>query len=163
MLNCMIIAVSGSPGTGKTDISKYLAKSLNYIYLDVNEVIRKNNLRGKYLKKFDSYEVDVNKLNKILIKIIKKNNDLIIDSHLSHYIASRYLNYCIICKCDLKVLKKRLEKRGYNAIKVRENLDSEIFDVCLNEALENKHRVIVVDTSKKNVKICVKEILKKLK
>ena len=32
--------------------------------------------------------------------------------------------------------------------KVRENLDAEIFDICLNEAKENKHKIIVLDTTK---------------
>ena len=43
---------------------------------------------------------------------------------------------------------------------MRENLDAEIFDVCLNEAKENKHKVIVVDTTKG---INMKKILNKIK
>lgn len=158
----MIIAVSGSSGTGKTIIAKALARKLRYNYIDVNKLIKDNGLRGKYLKKFDSYEVDVKKLNKILISLIKKNNNLIIDSHLSHYLPNKYVDYCFVCKCDLKVLKNRLKLRGYSDIKVKENLDSEIFDVCLVEATENKHSVIVVDTTRNSAGNCVKEILKKL-
>ena len=88
-------------------------------------------------------------MNKILIEIIEKSKkDLVIDSHLSHYLPKKYVDLCVVTKCDLKVLKKRLEKRKYSKEKIRENLDVEIFDICLNEAKEKGHKVKVVDTSK---------------
>ncbi len=158
----MIIIVTGSVGTGKTAAAKALAKKIKHKYIDVNKLIKDKKLRGKYLKNLDTYEVDTKKLNNIIIKLIKKHKNLVIDSHLSHYLPNRYVDYCVVCKCDIKVLKKRLEKRRYNKIKIRENLDTEIFDVCLVEALENKHRIIVVDTTKNNIKDCVKNILKKI-
>ena len=43
-------------------------------------------------------------------------------------------------------LKKRLEKRGYSKQKIRENMDAEIFDVCLNEAKEEGHKIKIVRT-----------------
>jgi broad-specificity NMP kinase len=48
----------------------------------------------------------------------------------------------------LKELRKRLEKRGYDGEKVRENIDSEIFDVCLNEAKDKGHYTFVIHTTK---------------
>jgi len=53
---------------------------------------------------------------------------------------------CIITKTDLKRLKKRLQKRKYSKAKIDENMESEILDICLVEALENKHKVKVVYT-----------------
>lgn len=160
----MIIAVSGSVGAGKTTISKRLAGILKAEYIDINALIKEKKLYGRYTKKFDTYEVDVKKLNMFLIKIIKKcKKSLILDSHLSHYLSRKYVDYCIICKCDIKVLKKRLEGRGYTKFKIRENLNSEIFDVCLVEAAENKHRIIVVDTTNNNVNNSVNKILRKIK
>ena len=46
------------------------------------------------------------------------------------------------------MLKNRLKKKKYSKDKIRENLDTEIFDVCLNEAKENRHKIIVMDTTK---------------
>jgi len=43
------------------------------------------------------------------------------------------------------IQKTRLK---YSKEKVRENLDSEIFDVCLVEAKENGHKIKIVDSSK---------------
>jgi len=62
---------------------------------------------------------------------------------------AKYINLCILTKCDLKELKKRLEKRKYSKAKIRENLDSEIFDICLNEAIEKSHTILIIDTTGK--------------
>ncbi|HLC58402.1 MAG TPA: adenylate kinase family protein [Candidatus Nanoarchaeia archaeon] len=157
----MIIIVTGSVGSGKTTISKELAGKLKAKYLDVNNFIKDNKLRGKYIKKLDTYEVDVKKLVKLLIKVIKNSkNSLVIDSHLSHYIPKIYVDYCVVCECDLKVLKKRLKERSYSDVKIKENLDSQIFDVCKIEAIEEGHNLIVIDTTRDNVNKCVKKIIK---
>ncbi len=191
-----VLIVTGSPGTGKTTLSAKLAKKLGFYYIDANKVIKKYNISEGYDRKRKTKIINVNKLNKALIKEIgnykkliqknkktinkismKKYNEkihsnkskliknkkfqkninnkikrikkgIIIDSHLSHYLPRRYVDLCIVTKCGLKELKKRLKKRKYSENKVRENLDAEIFDVCLNEAKENKHDVIVINTTK---------------
>ncbi|MBW2976314.1 AAA family ATPase [Candidatus Woesearchaeota archaeon] len=178
------LIVTGTPGTGKTTLSKELAKKLNLYYVDVNKVVKKYNVSEGYDLKRKTKVIDVNKLSRALVKeintykntmkstikkysinkktnnikkIIKKNKNynfknikqgVIIDSHLSHYLPNKYADLCIVTKCGLKELEKRLKKKKYSEGKVRENLDAEIFDVCLNEAKEYKHGVIVVDTTK---------------
>lgn len=148
-----VIIVSGSVCSGKTTLAKGLAKKLGFRYVDVNRIVGEYNLSESYDRKRKCDVVDVKKLNKALIdKINRLEKDLkkgvIIDSHLSHHLSRKYANLCIVAKCDLRVLERRLKKRGYNKEKIRENMDCEIFDVCLNEAKENKHKVIVIDTTK---------------
>ena len=143
----MIILFTGTPGTGKTILAKTLAKTIKHKYLDVNKVIDKHDLIETYDKKRHTNVVDEKKLSKILENIIKEQKDLIIDSHMSHFIKSKHVDFCIVTKADLKTLKKRLEKRKYPQSKVRENLDAEIFDICLTEAIENKHNIIIIDTT----------------
>ena len=162
-----VIIVTGTPGTGKTTLAKKLAKKLNFGYFDVNKTIKKYKLFEGYDEKRKTKIVDANKLNRALIKEIslirnslnkksinKKLNKkikegIIIDSHLSHYLPKKYVDLCIVTKCDLKILEKRLKEKKYDKNKVRENVDAEIFDICLNEALENKHKIIVIETSKR--------------
>jgi adenylate kinase len=143
----MIICITGTPGTGKTTLAKRLAAELNYEYIDVKRLIEDNKIYDRYDKEMSSYVVDTKKLNKFLIQKISLNKDLVIDSHLSHYFPKRYVDICIVTKCDLKVLKKRLEKRKYSKEKVRENLDSEIFDICLNDAKDQGHFTFVINTT----------------
>lgn len=148
-----VICVSGSVCSGKTTIAKRIANLLKFRYIDVKRLIDSNkNVICGYDRKRKTKEIDVKKLNKVLIDIIKKSKEegLVIDSHLSHYLPSRFVDVCVICECsDLKELKKRLEKRRYSKLKIHENLETEILEVCLVEAIENKHEVIVADTAKK--------------
>ena len=124
----MVIIVSGTPGTGKTTYSKNLAKARKLKYIDVKRLIEKKKLYSGFDKKRDAYIVDEKKLSKFLVDMIKKENNLVIDSHLSHYILPKHVKLCIVTKCSLKTLEKRLLNRGYSKDKIRENLDSEIFD-----------------------------------
>ena len=147
--------MTGTPGTGKTTISKKLAKKLHYYYLDVNKLISKHKLSEEYDRKRKTKIIDINKLSKKLIyeikeikKSNKKFNGIIIDSHLSHYLPKKYANFCIVAKCNIKELNKRLKNKKFHKSKIQENLQAEIFDVCHNESLHRKHKVIVVDTTK---------------
>jgi adenylate kinase len=143
-----VIIVSGSVGTGKTKLSKKLSKALNYSYIDVSNLIKSKELSEGYDSKNKCEIVNVGILKKFLINLIKKSKkNLIIDSHLSHYIPKKYVDLCIITTCDLKVLKARLKKRKYSIKKIKENLEAEIFDICLLEAKENKHNILIVNTS----------------
>lgn len=143
------IIVTGSVGTGKTTYSKNLAKKKGYDYIDVNEIIKKNKLNNSYDKKRKCYIIDIKKLNEILIKIIKSSKQsLVIDSHLSHYLPKKYVDLCIVTKCNLKQLKNRLKKRKYSKSKIDENLQVEIFDLCFNEAKELGHKIKIINTSK---------------
>ena len=142
-----VICVSGCVCCGKTEYSKKLAKEKNYDYIDLNKIIDDNRLKEKYDKKRKTWEIDVSKLKKILVKLIKNSKkNLVIDGHLSHYLSPKYVTKVIIMKCELKKLKERLEKRSYNKLKVRENLDAEIFDVCYEEAKELGHKVEVIQS-----------------
>ena len=165
-----VICISGTPGTGKTFLSKKLAKRLNFYYIDINKVISKYKLSEGFDRKRRTKIIDINKLNKALIKEIntakkhingkfnkkiqikptktKKYPGIIIDSHLSHYLPKKYVDFCIITKCDIKELNKRLRKKNFNKEKIKENLEAEIFDICCSEARERKHKIITIDTTK---------------
>lgn len=143
-----VIVISGSVATGKTTLAKKLAKEKNYQYIDVNKLIKEKKLSSGYDRKRKAKIIDIKKLNKALISLIKKSKkSLVIDSHLAHYLPKKYVNEVIITKCNLKELKKRLQKRKYSKEKINENLQVEIFDLCYIEAKELGHKVKVVITS----------------
>jgi adenylate kinase len=147
------IAVSGTPATGKTTIAKHLTKITGYKYFDVKRFIKENQLSEGYDKKMKCMIVDEKKLAKRLEKIIdqekkKDSKGIVLDSHMSHYIPAKKIDFCIITKCDLKTLNKRLHKRKYMKQKIRDNLDAEIFDVCRQEAIEEGHNIITITTDK---------------
>lgn len=153
------VIISGTPGTGKTTLAKFLAKRLKFKRLNLKLIIKK--IPKKYDRKKQCYAVDTKKLNKEVIKVIKQSKrKIIISSHLAHHLPKKYVSLCIITKCsDLKKLKQRLQRRKYSEKKVEENLECEIFDICLNEAKLKKHKILVVDTCKRiNYKGLIKKI-----
>jgi len=142
-----IIIVTGSVGTGKTTFAKGFAKKHKAKYVDVNKIIEEYNLSEGYDKKRKCKIIDTDKLSEVLIKMIKSSKeDLVIDSHLSHYLPPEYVDLCIVTKCRVKKLIGRLKKRGYSKFKIDENVDAELFDVCLNEAKELGHKIKIVYT-----------------
>ena len=150
----MIICITGTPGTGKTSLARILKEELGYPLLDVKKFIKEKNLSEYYDKEEKCEIIDTKKLSKELIKEIKKVKKefspigMIIESHLAHYLPKKYVDICIITKCELKELEKRLKKRKYSKKKIRDNLDSEIFDICLTEAKERSHYTFVIHTTK---------------
>lgn len=142
------IIVTGSVCSGKTTLAKKLAKRRNYKYVDINKIIKENKLAESYDAILDSYIVDEDKLVEVLKDLIKKSKkQLIIDSHMSHHLPKDYVELCLVTKCELKELKRRLQARKYSEAKIRNNLDAEIFDVCLIEAKEAGHNIRVIDTT----------------
>ncbi|MCG2718170.1 MAG: AAA family ATPase [Nanoarchaeota archaeon] len=142
-----VTIVTGSVASGKTTIAKRLARKNKAKYIDVNEVIKENKLSEGYDKKRKCKIIDTKKLNKALIKIIKNSKeDLVIDSHMSHFLPAKYVNLCVVTKCTIRKLRNRLKKRKYPKSKIKENIDVELFDVCYNEAKEIGHKIKIVET-----------------
>lgn len=151
-----VVVVSGTPCVGKTEFCKKSISQLggeyyDFAYIDVNNFIKENNLSEGYDEERDCLIVDEDKLEQALTKKIKKLKEtgekgVLIDSHMAHILPNELVDECVILKCSIKELKTRLEKRGYSPKKVRENLDSEIFDICFMEAKEKGHNVRVVHT-----------------
>ncbi len=152
------IIVSGTPGTGKSSLARELSLLLHIRHLDGTLFVKSEGL-GEFDKATDSLLVSPKRLNKALIlAIMQAKKPLVIDSHLAHYLPKKYVKLCVVTKCSLTELQKRLKKRGYSQAKIRENLDAEIFDVCLTEAREKGHEILVVDTTKTRAKTLAKII-----
>lgn len=144
-----LILITGTPGTGKSTLARFLAKKLGWERLDLHHYY--SQLSARYNPKKRCYEIDYLKFHRFVTKKLKEaKNPLILDSHISHQLPKKMAALCIVLTCSgLKILEKRLKKRKYSKQKIRENLDAEIFQVCLNEAKENRHKLFVIDASKK--------------
>jgi adenylate kinase len=143
-----LIAISGSPGTGKSTLATLLVKKLNAERLDLQDYYKE--ISTAYNKQKKCYDIDIKKVEGLVRAKKKKHELVIIDSHVAHLLPKSLINLCIVLtSSNLKTLEKRLKERKYNKAKIRENLDAEIFQVCLMEAKENGHKVITFDTSKR--------------
>ena len=146
-----IVIVTGTPCTGKSTVAQRLARKGSFRYVDVNAVIAKYKLSEGYDRKNKCKIIDVKKLSRAVIDFVKRNDiDVaIVDSHLSHYMPAKSVSLCLVTKCNLKLLKTRMKRRGYTASKIKENLECEIMDVCLSDAAAFGHKTFVVETDSK--------------
>ncbi len=154
-----VILISGTPGTGKTSIAKYVAEKLNleYIHIGDEEEYVCGNESGVKI-------IDVDKMIKWIDKKREgSNKQLIIDSHLSHYYPASKTELCIITRCDPYELKKRLQKRGYNEEKIKTNLEAEAIDLILQEAIEEGHKIYEINTTNRSAEDCGEEAIKAIK
>ena len=144
------IAITGTPGTGKTSIASVL-RGRGYDVLDMTGYIRDHGLREGYDADRDTYDVDVERLNDSLLEY----DDIIFEGHLAHFMD---VDLVIVLRCHPEVLETRLRARGYGPEKVTENIQAEVLDVILFEAVESGAPTFCVDTSYDDVEHTVDEI-----
>jgi len=149
-----VIVISGTPGVGKSALARSLK---GFTRLDLHEHYK--DISTQYNRSKQCYDVDMKKFEK-LVKEKLKESDLVIDSHIAHLLPKKLVDLCVILTCsNLKKLEKRLVSRKYSKKKIRENLDSEIFQECLMGAKKKDHKVLVFDVSK----VSKEEMLKKIR
>jgi len=147
----MIIAVTGTPCTGKTVVSKKIAETLGYRYIDVGEFAEKYNLIIEEDAERETKIVDEKKLKKLL----KHEDDVVIDGHYSEIVNS---DIVFVLRCPPKILKERLLKK-FSPEKVKENLLAEILDSCLISAAENNDNTTVFEIENISTEKTVEKIL----
>jgi adenylate kinase len=140
----MLIGLSGTPGCGKTTSAEIL-RNMGYTVVDLNQYAKNNNCLGDYDKDRDSYEINLEKLNGLVLGDFS-DADCIIEGHLSHLLS---LNMVIILRCNPLILRKRLEEKGWVEKKIAENIEAEILDVIKVEAHEEDHKIFEIDSSHK--------------
>ncbi|MFA6048542.1 MAG: AAA family ATPase [Candidatus Micrarchaeia archaeon] len=146
----MKLAITGTPGTGKTTLAKALAAKLGCTLLDVNKIAVENKL---YKKEKGTPEkiVDLKKLAAKIHAIAKKEKAFIAEGHLAceFYIPA---DCVVVLRCNPDTLEKRLQKREYSAKKIEENVMAEMLDYCLLKTEANypktKAKIVQINATK---------------
>lgn len=155
----MIIIITGTPGTGKTTIAKSLSEKLGLRYVEGKRIIEKRELKEGYDKVLDALIVDEKKL----AREFEKEDNAVIDSHLSYFMNSKKVDLCVVLRCNTRELIRRMEERKYKPEKMRENVQAEIMNVCGNDAFERGHKVLEINTTGKKPGEIISIILERIK
>jgi len=136
----MRVAVTGTPGTGKTTATELVETDLELVHL--NAVIDEDDL---YTELDDERGSKVADLEAIRERFAGRE-DLLVESHLSHHLEA---DRVVVLRAHPEVIEERLEQRGEPPASVEENAESEALDVILAEAVEahGRESVYEVDTT----------------
>lgn len=154
-----VIAIVGSPGTGKKTVARLLASKMQLEYLDANEVAI---ARGAAVgKEGGEYIISTSRLRKILLPMIKGKR-IVLSGHLLPSVLRRdEVELAILLRCAPEVLEARLAQRGYSEAKIRENVAAEVLGVVAAEAIKafGVDKVSEHDTTNKSAEETVNEII----
>ena len=148
--------ITGSPGVGKHTISNRLVKRLNLKLVDINKVAIES---GIFEQKNESFDVDVKKLKKMLVKKITKNS--LVVGHLAPYVISqKQVDTVVVLRKSPYKLTSIYKKRKYSHEKSIQNLGSEILGVTLHDAISKfgSDKIFQIDTTNKSISSIVKKI-----
>lgn len=145
----MKLAITGTPGTGKTTASELLADRLREDdSLPDLEVVHLN----RVLEREGFYtEVDAERESKVadleaLSGWLADHEGAVVDSHLAHHFEA---DRVAVLRCAPEQLEARLLERGETEAKAAENAESEALDVVLSEAVDEHgiESVYEIDTT----------------
>ncbi|MBD3156115.1 MAG: AAA family ATPase [Candidatus Aenigmarchaeota archaeon] len=150
----MKLCVTGTPGTGKTEISKELSKRLEWKLIPINHIAEDLNAYLGDDEKRGAKILDMDKINDYLDDV---GGDIIIEGHIAHEVPC---DIVVVLRCDPGVLEERLKERYPDKPdKVKENVDAEILGVITSDAVQINEKVYEIETSKKSIDENVKEIM----
>ncbi len=154
----MIILVTGTPGVGKTTVAKKLAEVLKINYLHVSSFVIERKLYTEYDPIRQSFVIDEDKVIEELNKYIQ-GKDLVIETIYPSLISKA--DKVVVLRKNPLLLYDELKMRGWNDIKIAENVMSEALDVILSEALEtfSEEKICQIDVTSKTVDKVVNAIL----
>ncbi|WP_136687957.1 adenylate kinase family protein [Halorhabdus amylolytica] len=123
----MRVAVTGTPGTGKTTATERLETDLDVIHL--NDVITREGLTQGTDDDRDSEIADIDAVEAWL----DDRDDVLVESHLAHHLQ---MDRVVVLRCHPETVERRLGERGENEESAAENAESEALDVILVEAVD---------------------------
>lgn len=151
----LIIAITGTPASGKSTFAKELSSKLpNSQVIELNDIVDEYKLFSS-VDKLGSKIVKLAELEskmKDLIKEKSTSSNLIIVGHLVPEIELNQ-NITVVMRIGLKELVKRQEERKYPKAKIKENIVSESVDYCGMKAREKSEETYEVETTQQKEEI----------
>ncbi|PSQ01888.1 adenylate kinase [Halobacteriales archaeon QS_5_70_17] len=138
----MRVAVTGTPGTGKTTVTDRLAEEAGVeleVEADVvhlNEVIREEGFHDGADPERGSLYADLEAVADWLDAredAGERGRTVVVESHLAHRLPA---DRVVVLRCHPDLLRERLRERGEDATTAQENAEAEALDVLLSETVE---------------------------
>ena len=169
------ILITGTPGTGKTTLSQELAAATGLTCVSISDLAKQHQFYLNYDAELDSHELDEDGVIDELDEQMKEGGNIgtfahlftiihaklaltfvtfslpvttpLVDYHGCDFFPERWFDIVFVLRTDNTILYERLEKRGYGERKIQENVQCEIFQTILDEALDSYKPAIVHELS----------------
>ncbi|MBD3193798.1 MAG: AAA family ATPase [Candidatus Lokiarchaeota archaeon] len=149
-----LLLITGTPGTGKTTVSKKIINNVYGRLISLNEIILNKNLYESYDKDRETYVINHEKLYQYLIKKINEIEKLnfkflIIEGHFADIVPNNFIDIVVVLRTHPDELYKRLKSRNYSESKIKENIQAEILGNSANFIFEKKLKkpIYEIDTT----------------
>ena len=145
-MSSRIVALTGSPGTGKSTLAERLAQqgihvvTVETVAQQVDALHQIENVR----------EIETPKLQ---TWIWSGAEACVVDGHLSHYCS---IDSVMVLRCNPSTLRERLQDRdGYDSRKIETNVEWELLGGVWSELIQlhPKAKVVEFDTTNKEIPI----------
>ncbi len=144
----MRVALSGTPGTGKTSVATIL-QNQGYMVVPLHQFTKEHHCVAGWDRKRNTELIDMVKLEKAVKKFYPGEELVFFDGHIGHLLRS--MEKVILLRCHPRVLEQRLLEKKWNEKKRKENIEAEILDVILCEAVQHhaSDDIFEIDTTQK--------------
>ena len=149
-----MVAVTGTPGTGKTSACAILKRKGAAVHDVAGLAIERKAVSGRSAGEL---VVDVEKLADAIDDVRGQKPFAIVEGHLSHHLRP---DVCVVLRCSPKVLAKRLAARKYSESKLRDNIEAEAIDLVLVEAIGACPKTYEINATRKKSETVAREISK---
>nr|CCA23523.1 adenylate kinase putative [Albugo laibachii Nc14] len=136
------ILVTGTPGTGKSSLCHELSERSGFRHINVGELIKERHLFSERDEAYDCLILDEDKVLDEMEEMLAEGGQ-IVDFHSCDFFPERYFDLVVVLQVSNTILYDRLKARKYNEKKLQENVECEIMQVVLQEAMESYPTEIV--------------------
>ena len=159
-----VIVITGTPGVGKTSVSRMLASKLNADIIEVGELVEREKLFTGFDEDRGTFIADTDRLSKRIGSLIENSSrrDILVVGHFAvDLLPPDKIHRVFVLRRYPEELRIVLERRGYKGRKIWENLVAEALDVCLCESVRlcGEGKVCEVDVTGRDFEEVVEEMI----
>jgi len=104
-------------------------------HVEVGKLVKEKQLYKEWDDEMDCSIFDEEMVCDALEPLLE-NGGCIVDFHSAGFLDDTWFDLVVVLRADTNVLWGRLEKRHYPEAKIKQNVEADIFQTCLDEAQE---------------------------
>lgn len=147
------LAISGTPGSGKTAVGALLAERLDVEVLELSQLVEREKMYSNQDVARATLIANVEILEKYLATLLSQAKRIhLVLGHYADIVPDAFLKSLVVLRCHPKILTERLRERQWSTTKILENIQAEILGECTSQALlrHPPEKIFEVDVSHKS-------------